>query len=159
MSETFWAMLTVFGLGIAYFLAAIPTGVAMHLHPLTAAVCAWAGYTAIAGVMLALGTPARHWLTAKFKISPRPDPRKLLWRVWMKWGLPGLALIAPVTCGPYFAALIALVLGEKPRRLLVWISLGVVPWCIVFAALTATGSELLKPKKINFRDEPRSAQS
>ena len=108
-------MLTVFGLGIAYFLAAIPTGVAMHLNPWTAALCAWTGYTAIAAAMLAVGTPARKWLTEKFHISARPDPKKFLWRVWMRWGLPGLALIAPVTCGPYFAALIALMLGERPR--------------------------------------------
>jgi hypothetical protein len=34
----------------------------------------------------------------------------------------------------------------------------VVPWCILFAVLTATGSELLQPKKIDFRDEPGSRQ-
>jgi Putative small multi-drug export protein len=146
MSETFWALLTVFGLGIAYFLAAIPTGVAMHLHPLTAAFCAWAGYTAIAAVMLAIGTPARKWLAEKFKISPHPNPEKLVWRVWIRWGLPGLALVAPVTCGPYFAALIGLLLGEKPWRLLLWIAAGVIPWCILFAVLAATGSQLLAPK-------------
>lgn len=144
MSETFWAMLTVFGLGIAYFLAAIPTGVAMRLHPAVAALCAWAGYTAIAAAVLVIGTPARRWLTEKFKISPHPNPEKLLWRVWMRWGLPGLSLLAPVSCGPYFAALIALALGEKPRRLLVWIALGVIPWCVLFAVLAGTGSRLLE---------------
>ena len=147
MNETLWAMVTVFGLGIAYFLAAIPTGVAMHLNPWTAALCAWTGYTAIAAAMLAVGTPARKWLTEKFHISARPDPQKFLWRVWMRWGLPGLALIAPVTCGPYFAALIALMLGERPRRLLLWIALGVIPWCIVFVMLAETGSHLFQPKK------------
>jgi Ca2+/H+ antiporter, TMEM165/GDT1 family len=146
MNETFWAMLTVFGLGIAYFLAAIPTGVAMHLNPWTAALCAWAGYTAIAAAMLAVGTPARKWLTEKFHISARPDPEKFLWRVWMRWGLPGLALIAPVSCGPYFAALIALMLGERPSRLLFWIALGVIPWCIFFVVLAETGSHLFQPK-------------
>ena len=148
MNETLWAMLTVFGLGIAYFLAAIPTGVAMHLNPWTAALCAWAGYTAIAAAMLAVGTPARKWLTEKFRISARPDPQKLLWRVWIRWGLPGLALIAPVTCGPYFAALIALMLGERPWRLLLWIALGVIPWCILFVVLAETGSHLFQPKVV-----------
>ena len=133
-------MLTVFGLGIVYFLAAIPTGVALRLDPGLSALCAWAGYTAIAAVMLAIGTPARRWLVEKFKISPRPNPKKLFWRVWIRWGLPGLALLAPVTCGPYIAALIALALGEKPQRLLLWISLGVIPWCIGFAVMAATGS-------------------
>ena len=135
----FRAMLVVFGLGVAYFLAAIPTGVAMKLNPAVAAVCAWAGYTAIAAAMLILGAPARKWIIAKFKISLNPDPEKLFWRVWMRWGMPGLGLLAPVSCGPYFAALIALALGERPRRLMLWIALGVVPWCVFFGVLAATG--------------------
>ena len=116
----------------------------MHLHPVTAAVCAWTGYTAIAAAMLAPGEPARRWLAAKFKVSPQPNPEKLFWRVWLRWGLPGLGLLAPVTCGPYFAALIALALGEKPRRLIFWIALGAIPWCILFAVLAATGNSLMK---------------
>ena len=67
MSETFWAMLTVFGLGIVYFLAAIPTGVALRLDPGMAALCAWAGYTAIAAATLVIGTPARRWLEKKLR--------------------------------------------------------------------------------------------
>ena len=138
------AMLLVFGLGIAYFLAAIPTGVAMQLHPATAALCAWAGYTAIAAAMLAIGGPARCWLVAKFKVSAQPNPEKLFWRVWLRGGMPGLGLLAPVTCGPYFAVLIALALGEKPRRVMFWITAGAIPWSILFALLAATGSSLLK---------------
>jgi membrane protease YdiL (CAAX protease family) len=144
MSETFWALLTVFGLGIAYFLAAIPTGVAMHLNPWLAAISAWAGYTSIAAAMLVIGTPTRRWLEKKFRISPQPNPQKLFWRVWIRWGLPGLGLLAPVTCGPYFAALIALALGEKPQRLLFWIALGVIPWCIAFAVLAGAGHQLFE---------------
>jgi hypothetical protein len=145
-SETFWAMLTVFGLGIIYFLAAIPTGVAMHLGVGLSAFCAWLGYTTIAAAMLIIGAPARRWLAEKFKISAQPNPEKLFWRVWIRWGLPGLALLAPVTCGPYLAALIALALGERPQRVLLWIALGVIPWCILFAVMVGTGSRLLEGK-------------
>ena len=96
------------------------------------------------GNRLVIGTRARRWLEEKFKISPHPNPEKLFWRVWMRWGLPGLALLAPVTCGPYFAALIALALGEKPQRLLLWIALGVIPWCVLFAVMADSGSRLLE---------------
>ena len=57
MSETFWAIVTVFGLGIAYFVAAIPAGVAMRLDPAVAALSAWAGYSTIAAAMLGIGIP------------------------------------------------------------------------------------------------------
>ncbi len=48
--------------------------------------------------------------------------------------MPGLGLLAPVTIGPYFAALIALLLKEKAGRILFWVAVGVIPWCIIFAA-------------------------
>ena len=75
MNETLWAMLTVFGLGIVYFLAAIPTGVALRLDPGVAALCAWAGYTAIAAAMLVIGTPARRWPESKFEFPLVQIPR------------------------------------------------------------------------------------
>jgi hypothetical protein len=137
-------MLAVFGLGVVYYIAAIPTGVlVLKLHPAIAALCAWAGYTAIAAAMLVIGEPARRWIVRKFNISAEPDPQKLSWRIWQRWGLPGLALLAPVTIGPYIAALIALAVGEKPRRLMFWIAAGVAPWCILFAALAASGVNVL----------------
>lgn len=136
-------MVTVFGLGVVYFIAAIPTGVALKLDPVTAALCAWAGYTAIGAAMLLVGDPARRWLEKKFRISPHPDPTKLFWRAWGRFGLPGLALLAPVTVGPYIAALIALALGEKPLRLILWIAAGAIPWTLVFAILAATGVNIL----------------
>lgn len=143
MSGTLGAMATVFGLGVVYFIAAIPAGVALKLSPVVAAVCAWAGYTAIAAAMLLVGEPARKWMEKKFKISPHPDPAKLFWRAWGRFGMPGLGLLAPITCGPYFAALIALALGERPVRLMLWIGGGAIPWCILFAGLAAAGVNFL----------------
>lgn len=143
MSGTLGAMATVFGLGVVYFVAAIPAGVALKLSPLVAAICAWAGYTAIAAAMLLIGEPARKWVERKFKISLHPDPKKLFWRVWGRFGMPGLGLLAPVTCGPYFAAIFALALGEKPIRLMVWIAGGAIPWCILFAGLATAGVNVL----------------
>jgi hypothetical protein len=143
MTGTLSAMAATFGMGIAYFLGAIPLGVSLNLHPVAAALSAWAGYTAIGAVMLALGRPARLTIERRFKISPEPDPAKLLWRVWGRYGMPGLGLLAPVTCGPYIAALLALALGEKPGRVLLWIAGGCLPWVIVFTVLAALGVNFL----------------
>lgn len=111
----------------------------MHLSPAVAAISAWAGYTAIGAAMLVIGTPAREWLRKKFHFSVEPNPEKLIWRVWQRWGMPGLGLLAPITIGPYFAALLALALGENPRRVILWIAGGVIPWCVVFAVLSGMG--------------------
>jgi hypothetical protein len=78
------------------------------------------------------------------KINPTPDPTNLFWRVWHRFGLWGLGLIAPVTIGPQATAVIALALGESPLRIQLAISLGVVPWAIAFAMLTALGAHALR---------------
>lgn len=136
------ALASTFGFGIVYFLAAVPAGVAMGLSPWRAAVAAWAGYTAIASVVPLAGAPLRAWLVRKFRINLEPNPQKLFWRVWQRWGLAGLSLIAPITCGPYFAALIGLALGERAHRLIFWIGLGGIPWAFLFALLTSWGISL-----------------
>lgn len=137
-------VLTSFGLGFLYFISAIPAGVAAHAPLWAAATAAWLGYSAGGLVVLVGGAPLRSWITAKLKINPTPDPTKLFWRVWHRFGLWGLGVIAPVTIGPQATAAIALALGESALRIQVAISLGVLPWTLIFAILTATGVHALK---------------
>jgi hypothetical protein len=136
-------LLTAFGFGLFYFVGAIPAGVAAHAPLWGAALAAWLGYSAGGTIVLAGGAPLRAWIIAKLKIDPTPDPTKLFWRVWGRFGLWGLALIAPVTVGPQATAAVALALGESPRRIQLAISLGILPWVLVFGTLTALGSHAL----------------
>jgi hypothetical protein len=135
---------TAFGLGFLYFISAIPGGVAAHAPVWLAATAAWLGYSAGGLVVLAAGAPLRTWITRKMKIDPTPDPTKLFWKVWGRFGLWGLGLIAPVTVGPQVTAVIALALGESPRRIQLAISLGVLPWVIALGLLTALGAHAFK---------------
>jgi len=136
--------LTAFGLGFLYFISAIPAGVAANAPVAVAAVAAWLGYSVGGLVILLAGAPLRGWIARKLKINPTPDPKKLFWRVWHRFGLWGLGLIAPVTIGPQATAVIALALGESPRRIQLAISLGVAPWAIAFGLLTALGVHALR---------------
>jgi hypothetical protein len=67
----------------------------------------------------------------------------LVWRIWERGGLLGLCLLAPVTIGPQATAVIALAVGERTPRIVAAIALGVAPWCVVFAVLTAFGFKLV----------------
>lgn len=136
--------LTALGLGFLYFISAIPAGVAAGTAVAAAALAAWIGYSLGGGVVLLAGTPLRNWITRKLKVDPRPDPSKLFWRIWERFGLWGLGLIAPVTIGPQATALICLSLGETPRRIQLAISLGVLPWAIGFAVVTDCGAHVLR---------------
>jgi len=140
----FSACLTAFGLGFLYFISAIPTAVALGAPIWSASVAAWLGYSVGGGIMLLLGVPAQEWLRRKKKFSLTPDPNKLFWRVLDRYGVIGLGLIAPVTIGPQLAALVLLALRIKPTKIATAISLGALPWTLLFAGLIATGSHFLK---------------
>lgn len=133
---------TAFWLGFLYFIAAVPAGAAAGAPAWLAGLAAGLGYVAGAGVVLLAGAPLRAWLVRKLKIPVARDPSKLVWRMWERGGLPGLCLVAPVTIGPQATAVIALGVGERAPRIALFIALGVAPWCLLFAALTAFGFRL-----------------
>ncbi len=135
----FSGIATAFGLGFLYFLGAVPAGAAAGAPVWVAAVAAWAGYSAGGAVVLSAGAPLRAWLVRRLKIPVARDPSKLVWRVWGRWGLVGLGLLAPVTVGPQAGGILALAVGERPFRILVALSAGVIPWCVLFAVLVSFG--------------------
>ena len=139
---SFTGIATAFGLGFIYFITAIPAGTAAGASAWLAGVAAWVGYSAGGAIVLVAGAPLRSWLVRKLKIPTERDTSKFIWRAWDRWGLAGLALIAPVTIGPQATAVIALAVGEKWPRILAAISLGVLPWVVVFAVLTSFGVRL-----------------
>ena len=133
-----------FGFGFLYFLGAIPAGVAAGTPVWMAAVSSWAGYSAGALVVLLAGAPLRAWLVRKLKIPVKRDSSKLIWRVWERWGLAGLGLLAPVTIGPQAGSVLALAVGERAVLVFVALSLGVIPWCILFAYLVGFGVKIAR---------------
>ena len=95
-------------------------------------------------MMMVLGVPAQEWLRRKKNFSLTPDSTKLFWRVLDRYGPIGLGLIAPVTIGPQLAALILLALRIKPTKILAAISLGAIPWILLFSGIIISGSHFLK---------------
>ena len=133
-----------FGFGFLYFLGAIPAGVAAGAPVWMAAASSWAGYSAGALVVLLAGAPLRAWLVRKLKIPVERDSSKLVWRIWERWGLAGLGLLAPVTIGPQAGSVLALAVGERTIPIFVALSLGVIPWCLLFAVLVEFGVKIAR---------------
>lgn len=139
---SFAGFFAAFGLGFAYFIAAIPAGVAAGAAVPLACLGAWLGYGAGGLVVVLAGAPLRSWLVAKFRIPVERDPNKLVWRAWDRAGIWGLGLLAPVTIGPQVGAVLALAVGERPARIVLALSLGALPWCAIFGALAFWGVKL-----------------
>ena len=133
------AIASTFGLAFFWFIGAIPAGIGLGLHPIVASLTAWLSYMAGAVIIVLIGTPLRERLIRRFNISLEHDPSKLFWRVWDRFGLIGLGVLAPITTGSQIAALIGLALGVKPAPLLAAMGAGVAIWCVAMSLLTALG--------------------
>jgi uncharacterized membrane protein len=56
-----------------------------------------------------------------------------------RWGVPGLALLAPITTGTHIAAVAALATGASRKRVLRWMAAGLAVWAVTAAVATALG--------------------
>ena len=114
----------------------IVTGLALGLPPVLSGTVSIA--SAVVGVTLvvALGGRLREAVYRSERLAKR---RGRIERVWKRYGIPGVALQAPLLSGQILATLLALALGAPPRPLLVWMLASVVFWGAVITGAAALG--------------------
>jgi len=131
-------LLAVLGTGALEIWAAVPLGLALRMPPLEVAVATFVGAVAGAAIVIALGDRARSWLLRRRPAAAADAQRPgLMRRVWNRYGLPGLGLLAPLVTGAPLGAALGLALGARPGPLLLWISIGAAAWT---AGLTLVGA-------------------
>ena len=114
----------------------IVTGLALGLSPALSGAVSVA--SALAGVTLVvtLGGRLREVVYRSRRLARR---RERIESVWERYGIPGVALQAPLLTGPVLATLMALALGAPARPLLLWMLASVVFWGAVITGAAALG--------------------
>lgn len=85
----------------------------------------------------------RRWNLAQ-RFKPESPRVRRAFALIDKYGIPGLALLAPITTGVYIASAISLVSGASPTRVLTWQALGLAGWAAAASATTFLGFDLAK---------------
>jgi hypothetical protein len=114
----------------------IITGVALGLSP---ALCGTVSIaSAVVGVTLvvAAGEQLQRLIYRSRRLARR---RQRIERVWKRYGIPGLALQAPLLTGPLLATVLALGLGAPSRPLLGWMIASIVLWGATITGAAALG--------------------
>lgn len=135
--EQMLQLLTVFALAIVELWAAIPAGLALGLNPVLVGLCASAGAILSTVIVTLTGERLRNWLVRRHSRKKNPQQPGLVTRMWQRYGLIGLGLLAPLLTGAPIGAALGLSLGAQAGRLIVWMSLGIVFWA---ATLTVAGT-------------------
>lgn len=130
---------TVLGLGAVELWAAIPAGLALGLHPVATGIAS--GLGALAGVLVVavIAGRARAWLEARLGRPSAGRGHRAIGRIWDRFGVVGLGLLAPLLVGAPLGTALGVVLGAPLRRLLPWVSAGIVLWTVLLTAGAALG--------------------
>ena len=114
----------------------IIVGVALGLSPILSGAVSIA--SAVAGVTLVVvaGERLQHLIYSSRWLAKR---RERVERVWKRYGIPSLALHAPLLTGPLLATVLALGLGAPPRTLLYWMIASIVLWGVALTGAAALG--------------------
>ena len=135
--EQMLQLLTVFALAMVELWAAIPAGLALGLNPLLVGLGASAGAILSTVIVILTGERLRNWLVRRYSKKKNPRQPGLVTRLWQRYGLIGLGLLAPLLTGAPIGAALGLSLGAQAGRLIFWMSLGIVLWA---AILTVAGT-------------------
>jgi len=134
---TIAAFLIVFGLGAVELWVAVPAGLALRLHPIAIAITTAAG--GLVGVLIigCTGNRMQSWLLRRRGGTPDVQPSAALARVWARYGVAGLGLLAPLLIGAPLGTALGMTLGAPTTRLLFWMSVGVL-LCSIGLTLAGT---------------------
>jgi membrane protein YqaA with SNARE-associated domain len=135
-----WALVTVFLVAMLELWAAIPAGMALQLHPMLVGLTAALG--AIVGVLVVMliGEPLRAWMR-RHKSEVEPTTNSRMHRIWARFGVMGLGLLAPLLVGAPLGAALGLALGAPPNKLLLWLVIGAVGWSVLITGVITLGFE------------------
>jgi uncharacterized membrane protein len=126
-------------------LVVIPAGVLAGMPPVETALVAAAGNLSTVVLVAFTGEKLLGWWRRRRpgRADTRPSRRSQRAReLARRWGVPGLALLGPLTTGTHIATVAALATGSETRRVLRWMAGGLVVWSIVVAAAAAAGLDV-----------------
>jgi Ca2+/H+ antiporter, TMEM165/GDT1 family len=141
---SWWAYTMVFiaaATPVLEVLVVIPTAILAGLSPVPTALLALAGNLSTVALVALVGDRAIAWRRRRRpERTEQPSRRSERARALsQRWGVPGLAFLAPVTTGTHIATLAALATGAGTRRVLQWMAVGLVVWAVAAAFAAAAG--------------------
>jgi hypothetical protein len=138
-----WA--SVIGTGILELWAAIPLGFTLKLHPVTIAILSAVGSILSAMIIIFFGSSLRDWLIRRFQRKAGGRGGRMS-GVWDKYGIPGLGFLSPLLAGAPLGAAIGISFGAEPRKLFIWMTIGIIFWSAVLTVAAALGLSAFNPR-------------
>lgn len=142
---SWWSYLLVFlaaATPVVEVLVVIPAGVLAGMPPVPTTLVAAAGNLSTVILVALAGESTLGWWRRRRPEQDDGQPSRRSQRAGelaRRWGVPGLALLAPLTTGTHIATVAALATGSDTRRVLQWMVVGIVVWSAAVAVAAVAG--------------------
>ncbi|QCT03534.1 putative small multidrug efflux protein [Paenibacillus algicola] len=138
-----WQYILVFLMGAVPWIeiaAVIPLGILAGLNPVLTGTMAFLGNLATVYGLVVFFDKIRQWRAAKKEALGKPNKKSdRAIALWNKYGLPGLSLLGPLLIGSHIAIFIAIVFGAKKHLALIWMTISLALWSLVFTLASMYG--------------------
>lgn len=128
-------------------LLVIPPAIGLRLNPILVGIVAFTGNVGSVYLLIAFHGRIARWRARRRgeQTDDTGEKRRYRWarRVWERYGLPGLAIAAPVLTGVHVATLLALAAGSSSRDVARWMTVGIAGWTVVLVVGSMYGVSLL----------------
>ena len=131
--------LAVFTLSILELWLAIPAGLVMGLNPVAIALMSILGAICGALIMARVAEKLIKRLSREYGWDILKKRQGIIHRIWLKYGVIGLGLLSPLITGAPLGTVLGIALGTPRKRLLLWVSTGIILWGIGLTVAGAMG--------------------
>lgn len=122
------SILIVFGASVIELWLGIPLGLLMKLNPLLVALISTLGSIFAMIMVVLVGENLRgRFLQWRYE-DERALKKSRLYLIWSKYGIIGLGLLSPLLFGSALGAAVGIALGAGKKRLIFWMSMGIILW-------------------------------
>mgnify|MGYP001308212733 CR=1 FL=1 len=144
MVEFIIQSLVVFALSVLELWLAIPVGLVMGLNPVAILVMSILGAICGALIVARVGEKLRSWLSEKYGWDILKKRQGIIHKIWQKYGVIGLGLLSPFLTGAPLGTALGIALGIPRKKLLLWISIGIILWGIGLTIAGAMGKPFIE---------------
>lgn len=144
-----WQYVVLFLLAFAPFFdvsIVVPLGILWGLSPIGVAIVSFFGNFVLLVLLGIFFRQYTKWRTQRRLKQGITEPSKAETKsrkIWEKYGIPGLALVAPVFVGTDIAAVLALTFGSSRTKVMSWMTFSLILWTIIFTVSAKYGFRFL----------------
>ncbi|MGM0497356.1 MAG: hypothetical protein ACQESJ_05520 [Bacteroidota bacterium] len=137
-------IVTIYLAGITGLYKGVPVGFAIQASPYLTAACTAIGSLTAVFVIYFSGTSLKKWIINNFGKKKIEKRKSRFTSIMERYGVVGLGLIATGIIGPIITIILGLMLVQETKRLMIFLSIGIVLWSVALTIIASISLDLVK---------------